>query len=251
MKFFLSLFLLFLGLSVLPFSSVYAATIRFNATTFTIAQGEKKQVTVVLDTEGKKAFGAVATIKITSGTDVIRINSVVPTVEIDTNEMRVTDSTSSGDNRVSFTVIREVGAYFEGVSNLAILEIEGLKNGTAKIEVVTADPEPSTVADFDTNDELLSTLGSATFNLGGTVTTPTPTSTPTSNNNNDEDDDGDNNGGGSSSSNNNSSGSSSGSSTPTTAAVPATGTSIYFYILLLGLTLVGTSFVIRGVVVKS
>lgn len=235
------------SLILLSFPPTYAATLKFNASTFTISQGEKKKVTVVLDTEGRKAFGAVATIKITSGADVIKINSVVPTTEIDTNEMRVTDSTSVGDNRVSFTVIKEVGSYFEGVSNLAILEVEGLKNGTAKIEVVTSDTEPSTVADFDTNDELLSTLGSATFNFGSSSTNPTIAPTNSSN----DDDNGSNDDGENVEDKDTESSSNYSSTTASKPAVPETGDNFYFYIMfLVGSSLFCTSFLIRKVVSK-
>lgn len=230
LRIFSKVFLIFLVLLVVYSPvKVFAAALKFDSATYSIKPGEKKQVTVVLDTEGKNVFGAVATLKITAGSDVIKINSVTASSQVGYNEMRVTDATSSGDSRVSFTVIKEVGSYFTGVSNLAVLEVEGLKSGSATLKVVTDDPEPSTVADYDTNNELLSTLGTATFNT-------TSSNTGSSNNDDDNDDeDNDNDGDNNDDSDSNSSSSNSSSTTTSTTQIPETGSDYLLYIFILSI----------------
>ena len=53
-------------LSVNLVTSVKAASLKFNPSSLSMKPGEKMSLIVVLDTEGKKAFGAVSTIKISS-----------------------------------------------------------------------------------------------------------------------------------------------------------------------------------------
>lgn len=219
---------IFLLVSLLsPFSGgfVHAASLTFSPSSFKLKSGDKKTVTVVLNTEGKKAFGAVGTIKFTDGSDVVRINNIVGTSEVGFNAIRVTDSSSSGDGRVSFTVINE--SYFMNAVNLATMEVEALKKGNATMEFTTSDSEPSTVADFDTSNELLTTKGKATFTIDSN----------SSSSSDDDDDDDDNN--------SSSSSSSSGSSVSTSTAVPSTGSEDLTYIALFGIVLLGTSFAVK------
>ena len=143
-------------------------------------------------------------------------------------------SNSNSPTRLSFTVIQEVGAYYQGAVNIATLELEALKNGTANLEFSTSDSEASTVADFDTNDEILTTKGTAQISVSSS-----------SNSSNDDDDDNDNGDNEDSKNSGNNSSSSGGSSS--NSPVPSTGSEYLIYIAVFGLLFVGLSLGIRKV----
>ncbi len=227
-----NIFTVLVLLSLLLNNKVLAASLNFSPTSLSMKSGEKKNLTVVLDTQGKNVVGAISTIKITSGSDVVQINSVDQTSSVGFNEMKKGDVTSSGDGRVSFTVIKEVGAFYTGVVNIATIQVEALKKGTAVLEFTLSDSIPSTVSDENSN-EILATRGTATIKVD---------SSSSSSNNDDDDNDDDNN----SSSNN----SSSNNSSNNNAAVPTTGSTELFYLSILGATFVGLSFGIKKVFLK-
>jgi len=139
--------------------NVYAAKLYFSPATTNVSKGQSGQISVYVDTAGKNAFGVDGVINIT-GT-AINITNISAAGKINSSEL----SKEIGASQLTFRILT-IDGIISGVEQIASINYTATTNGTTSLTWVSGQNfNTSSVAEDVTGNELLSSVGNATFNV--------------------------------------------------------------------------------------
>lgn len=232
---------LFSSFAVFLFASVptNAASVTFNPTNISMEKGATGTVDVNLDLQSDSSIGA--EIYISFDKSKINFNTIVASNTVTPDIISQDLGNSSGILNIAFA---DAETPYTGSFKIATLNFTALNSGQTVLEVLTAGNQSSTVAEYYTSDELLTSAGSATI----TINTSGGSGDDDDDNDNDsssgDDDNDDNDNDGNSNDNVFEDSGDSGSTTPT-GAVPETGTSKSALFAITSFFLLGASLTLK------
>lgn len=213
-------------------ANVDAATLTFDPTSASdVKVGDTGSVKIEVDLGSDTSLGVDALVEFDP--NVIRIDSITPSATIQEVYLSNYELISNSNGTAQFSFV-DSESPFTGSFVVVTLNYTAVGEGTTTLGFVTGSNFGTTsVVDYDTGGELLTSTGSSTI---------TVTSSGGSSGGSDDDDDGDD-------SSSSSSGSSSSGSGTTTTQVPETGSfSMTLFVLVSGLLLAAGTFIKKFVV---